>query len=217
MTTVIYKRTKPPWNKGKKGVYSEETIEKIRQAKLKNPVRYWLGKKRPDMSERQMGENNPVNQKGVKEKISKANKGKSVSEETKRKISDAVVGKKKSKQHCENISKGKKGKPNYWLMGDKNNNWKGGITPLYYQIRNSLKTKQWRECVFTRDNFTCQDCGDNKGGNLEAHHIQELKKIIEKYQIKTLEQALCCDVLWDISNGTTLCQSCHIKIHKQCK
>jgi len=36
-----------PWNKGKIGVYSAEMLEKMREAKLRNPVRYWLGKKRP--------------------------------------------------------------------------------------------------------------------------------------------------------------------------
>jgi hypothetical protein len=35
--------------------HSEKTKEKIRQIKLKNPVRYWLGKKRLTM----MGEKNP--------------------------------------------------------------------------------------------------------------------------------------------------------------
>jgi 5-methylcytosine-specific restriction endonuclease McrA len=32
-----------PWNKGKE--FSAAACEKMRQAKLKNPVRYWLGKK----------------------------------------------------------------------------------------------------------------------------------------------------------------------------
>jgi len=50
-----------PWNKGKKGVMPEpwnkgkttpkEVKEKQRQAKLKNPVRYWLGKKRLHMTD----------------------------------------------------------------------------------------------------------------------------------------------------------------------
>lgn len=44
-----------PWNKGKKGV-SESTSQKMREAKLRNPVRYWLGKKRVNMQ----NENNPA-------------------------------------------------------------------------------------------------------------------------------------------------------------
>jgi 5-methylcytosine-specific restriction endonuclease McrA len=193
-----------------------EVRKKMSDAKLKNPTKYWLGKKRPEMSEGQMGDNNPMKRLDIREKNSKANKGKKLSEETKRKISKSSLGKKKSKQHCENISKGQKGKPKPLLRGEKNYNWKGGITPVYYQIRNHFKTRQWRSDVFTRDNFTCQDCGDNKGGNLEVHHIEELNKIMEKYQIKTLEQALYCEILWNINNGRTLCQKCHIEIHTKC-
>ena len=42
-----------------------------------------------------------------------------------------------------------------------------------------------------------------------AHHIKEFSKIIEEYQIKTLEQALNCDEMWNINNGQTLCWECH--------
>ena len=37
-----------PWNKGKKQPYSKETLQAMREAKLRNPTRYWLGKKRPE-------------------------------------------------------------------------------------------------------------------------------------------------------------------------
>ena len=49
--------------------HSEETKEKIRQNNIKNPRQYWLGKKRPDISELQ--------------------KGRKVSDETKQKQSEA--------------------------------------------------------------------------------------------------------------------------------
>lgn len=63
-----------PWHKGKKSPYSQDTIEKMRQAKLANPIRYWLGKKRPNLfsdeakkkiSQAHLGEKN-VNWKGDK-------------------------------------------------------------------------------------------------------------------------------------------------------
>lgn len=44
-----------PWNKGRKGVYSKESLKRFSQAKLKNPIRHWLGKKRLDMTD----ENHP--------------------------------------------------------------------------------------------------------------------------------------------------------------
>lgn len=39
-----FKKGSAPWNKG--GSFSEESREKMRQAKLKNPTKYWTGKKR---------------------------------------------------------------------------------------------------------------------------------------------------------------------------
>ena len=46
-----------------------------------------------------------------------------------------------------------------------------------------------------RDNFTCVECGDNKGGNLEADHIKP------KY--------LFPELTFVIDNGRTLCVDCH--------
>src|SRR5579859_8266718 len=35
--------------------------------------------------------------------------------------------------------------------------------------RFSQEYKRWRYDVFLRDRFTCQECGDHRGGNLVAH------------------------------------------------
>ena len=69
---------------------SEETKEKIRQARLKNPIKYWLGKKRPEMN----GKNNPFY-------------GKKHSAEDKRKISEALTGRKLSKEHTIKMIRGR--------------------------------------------------------------------------------------------------------------
>jgi len=45
---------KIPWNKGKK--HSEETKEKMREAKLKNPTRYWLNRKKTQEHLKKIGE-----------------------------------------------------------------------------------------------------------------------------------------------------------------
>lgn len=50
-----------PWNKGRTGVYSAESLKRFRVAKLKKPTKFWLGKKREEMK----GEKN-VNWKGDK-------------------------------------------------------------------------------------------------------------------------------------------------------
>lgn len=123
-------------------------------------------------------------------------------------------GGKLSKSHIKNLSLSHKGQipSNAWKKGHgtgcKNVNWKGGITPLMNRIRHSLEYRLWRSDVFTRDNFTCQECG-KKGGHLEAHHIKKFSKIIKENNIKTFEEAMLCEELWNINNGETLCDVCH--------
>ena len=57
----------------------------------------------------------------------------------------------------------------------------------------------WRKTVYERDQFTCQSCGDNQGGNLVAHHI-------ESYRANRSKRTL-------IKNGITLCKKCHKMFH----
>lgn len=90
--------------------------------------------------------------------------------------------------------------------------WKGGITPLWFALRNSQKYIDWRNNVFKRDTYTCQHC--NKAGELNAHHIIPFAKIIHDNNIKFIEDGLICEPLWDVNNGITLCKKCHKKLHK---
>ena len=92
--------------------------------------------------------------------------------------------------------------------GDRCGTWKGGITLLSFQIRNSLKYRQWRSDVFTRDTFICQKCGKNHC-YFEAHHIKMFSLIMKENNIKSFEEALLCEELWNINNGITLCKDCH--------
>ena len=154
-------------------------------------------------------------------------KGIKFSEEHKKKISEANKGKPKSEQARKNMSISKKGKTSpvkgkHWKIslqgrinignghrGEKAYNWRGG-QGLHFTIRNCFKYRLWRDDVFTRDNFTCQECG-KRGGNLEAHHIKRFIDILEEYNIKSLEEANNCEELWNINNGQTLCKKCHEK------
>lgn len=86
------------------------------------------------------------------------------------------------------------------VLGDKNGNWKGGITPKNKKIRNSIEYRLWRKAIFERDNFTCQKCGEH-GGKLMAHHINNFTDFSE------LRLA--------IDNGITLCKKCHTEFHKK--
>jgi len=90
-----------------------------------------------------------------------------------------------------------KGKRFPELSGPNSPAWKGGATEAGKLIRNSADYRDWRTAVFQRDNYTCVDCGDDRGGNLEADHIKPF----------SLFPALRLDV----SNGRTLCQDCHRK------
>jgi hypothetical protein len=106
-----------------------------------------------------------------------------------------------------------KGKVCPQFHGANGGGWKGGVTALYDQIRNSTQMRQWKSDIYTRDKFTCQHCGDNQGGNLNAHHIMAFSLILQKHEITSMEQAIKCEELWNINNGITLCEKCHIKIH----
>lgn len=79
-------------------------------------------------------------------------------------------------------------------------NWQGGITPIQLKLRTQEKYKKWRKNVFERDNYTCQECGDNQGGNLQAHHIKPF--------------AYYPNVRYKLSNGVTLCKKCHKQTFK---
>lgn len=65
--------------------------------------------------------------------------------------------------------------------------------------RNNRKYKRWRLGVFERDGWKCQGCG--RTSDLEAHHIESW---VENYELR-----------YDVSNGITYCESCHVGIHKK--
>ena len=155
-----------------------------------------------------VGDKNPSKRPEVKEKIRLSKIGQIVSKEWRDKIRKTLKGRKLSFKHCKNIAISHR--------GNKSHFWRGGATPLLRIIRNSFKYRQWVSDIFYRDNFTCQKCGI-RGCYLEAHHIKEFVKIIREYKIKTLEQALECEELWNINNGKTLCKNCHNKTKKGVK
>lgn len=65
--------------------------------------------------------------------------------------------------------------------------------------RDYFEYNKWRLDVFKRDEYTCQNCGDKRGGNLVAHHILNYS---EHVSLRT-----------DINNGITLCSKCHKEFH----
>lgn len=126
------------------------------------------------------------------------------SESTKKKISDSKKG--KPSNSPTKFKKGHiplhKGKSAYWAIGEKNNNWKGGITKTNYNpnliAKNSIEYRLWREAVFSRDNWICQKC-KVQGGYLHPHHIRNFAEVIL--------------LRFAIDNGITFCRKCHRKFH----
>lgn len=89
--------------------------------------------------------------------------------------------------------------------------WRGGVKSYYELLRSSSKMASWRNKIFKRDNFSCAECGDNKGGNLNADHIKPFALLLKENNITSKEDGLRCEKLWDLSNGRTLCVKCHKK------
>lgn len=116
--------------------------------------------------------------------------GKKATKETKIKLSISHLG-----QRAWN-----KGINQWQTTGNKNPNWKGGITPTNHKIRTSLEMKLWRKSCYERDNFTCQKTGE-VGGKLVVHHINNFADFPE---LRT-----------SIENGITLSYKSHKEFHKK--
>jgi len=144
----------------------------------------------------------------------------------------------KSLERREAISKSKQGKKRkpfsiQWRRNLGNShrgklawNYKGR-TLLYELIRKNLEYSIWRNKIFKRDNYTCQNCGQTSKGNIECHHKKEFSVILEEFlnhypnldpmedKEFLFEQALLYKPFWDLNNGITLCDDCHDKIEHQ--
>lgn len=65
--------------------------------------------------------------------------------------------------------------------------------------RSGVGIPQWRKEVYERDNYTCKITGDNKGGNLVAHHLYSYADYPE---LRT-----------DVNNGVTITEEIHKLFH----
>ena len=226
-----FKKGHIPWNKNKKGIHlsfitefkkgnsgywkgkqrSFKTIQKVKKAhrrkhyspttEFKKGMKTWnKGKQFPKFS----GKNHPMFERCHTKKAKK----------------------KMSLSH-------KKNPTNYWLgkqridmKGEKNKWWKGGITPLEHLIRTSFEYKEWRNLIYKRDYWTCQECR-KKENPIQAHHKKSFSIILQEFlkeysQFSPIEDketlvrlAITYAPFWDISNGQTLCEHCHKSLKRK--
>lgn len=84
--------------------------------------------------------------------------------------------------------------------GTNNYNYNHEKTPEEREIRREYtEYYSWRKSVYDRDGYTCIISGDNRGGNLVAHHLYSY------FQYK--------DLRTNISNGVTLTEEVHKEFH----
>lgn len=93
------------------------------------------------------------------------------------------------------------------MLGESNPAWKGGISPFKQKIRGLPEYDYWRFSVYKRDGGRCIEC--TKRGTC-AHHLVYFSELLSTYNITSIEEAVACPALWDVSNGVTLCESCHL-------
>ena len=188
-----------PWNKGKSGIYTEETIIKMRNKKkgikLSNTHKENLSKaskgKPKSESHKQNISVSLVGRKfneQHKNKLKKVNKlkflGKFHTEKTKLLMSEKATGRKLSQETKTKISISNKGKN----LKAENPNWRGGISIQPYPL--SFTTELKGE-IKNRDQYRCYECRTQN--RLCVHHIDYDKKNCDK------------------NNLITLCITCHPK------
>ncbi len=133
------------------------------------------------VSKKLSGENSPFygveKSKDTKDKISKALK------DYYSKNNGWWLGKKRSKEQRKAMSERMKGKwsgknnPRYSnpLIGKDNPNWKGGITPLYFELRSEIK--EWQNKSMESCGYKCVLTG-NDFDNI--HHLHPFKDIVDE-------------------------------------
>ncbi len=178
---------KPAWNKGKSlgfvsaGAFKKGNVPWNKGLTKKNDER--VLKLSNKLSKIKKGKPSPFSlevKKEIAKKVSLALSGKKLSDSHKKALSDAAIKK--------------------FENGFVHWNWKGGKTKKNDLIRHSHLTKEWREKVFKKDNYTCQVCKET-GRRIVAHHIQPFAKYPDKR--------------FDLDNGMVLCKSCHLFTHSK--
>lgn len=112
-----------------------------------------------------------------------------------------------SEAHRANMAQARKGV----YVGERNGNWKGGVTVERLRLRGSREYREWRAAALRLRGGQCQDCGAQDGAvceccgtriKLHVHHVESFAKVPE--------------LRFDPTNSEVLCPKCHWSRHR-CK
>lgn len=111
-----------------------------------------------------------------------------------------------SLDHRVNLSKAKMGKK----TGDKNPNWKGGVSVDHNIIRRRAEHSTWRKLVLRLNDGTCGQCGSNLlktcpcCGHKPDRHVHHIKDFANHPHLR-----------FSLDNAIVLCETCHRQSHKK--
>lgn len=145
----------------------------------------------------------------TKKKLSKSHKGKST-------WSKGLKGEEFLKHFKDGHPRGMMGKENKWGNHSKDSrikisayqqgieveDWEGYKLSFNKYLKNTAKYQIWRNLVFLKDNFKCQNpncefCNNKIGAYLHAHHNKPIKFFPE--------------LTFNVENGITYCKDFHLK------
>lgn len=131
---------------------------------------------------------------------------------------NGMYGKRHSAEARSKMSKSRIGK-----TGENATAWKGGKTSINRCVKGILHTRfNWYANVYKRDDWTCRLC-NTKAKKIDAHHIEPISKIIKRLSKDRVFGSVSEEIDFLVSqeeiidssltNGITLCRSCHKNIH----
>ena len=168
-----------PWSKGKTGVYSEESLRKMRKGHRKNPSPSLFKKGKENIMFGKTGEKNPMfgkkHTEEAKKRVSIANTGRKFSKESRKKMSIGQRGKKLSETAKKNISEAKKGRKN--PMYGKS----GKLAPMFGK-KASEETRK-KQSIFSKEFHNRPEEKERSRQNLRKTRKNQVKPNQKELQI----------------------------------